>query len=202
MTARPTNPEKDQDRAADLCDLWQRYGFVMFRQQRAIYERLALRCAWKGVIEAGCGDGVGSALLERRAAKFLATDKLDCNVRFARELYPWIRFEQWDLNRPWRGEKYEYAVCVEAIEHVADPERALAHLVTAATAEVWFSTPNGRVKREHPPSNPWHVAEYTPTEVLGMVAGLGRSAEVLDWETFEPVSVDTEVNPLVYRVRL
>lgn len=197
--ARPANPEIDQDRAADLCECWSKYGYVMFPQQVAIYRHLTSRVAYRTVLEAGCGDGIGGAWLSVRAKSYTGTDKLAGNVAFARCLHPWLPFEVWDLNRPWHGAAAETVVCVEALEHVGDPARALRHLLDAATHEVWFSTPNGSVKQEHPPSNPYHVAELTPAEVLALVPA-GLRVKALHWETFAPVGLDTDVNPLVYRV--
>jgi 2-polyprenyl-3-methyl-5-hydroxy-6-metoxy-1,4-benzoquinol methylase len=201
---RLTNPEREQDRAADLYETWQKYGYVMFPQQRSIYHRLAGYCAWRSVLEAGCGDGIGATILERRAktGQFIATDKSSRNVEFARCLHPLITFAVWDITQPWHGEKAEVVVCVEAFEHAANPVQVLRNLLAAATCEVWISTPNGRVKNEHPPSNPWHVAEYTPEEMLTMCKDAGaKHVTIYHWETWEQLKPTTDVNPLVYRVR-
>lgn len=195
---RVTNPERDQDRAADLCECWQKYGYLMFPQQRAIYEHLSRRCAYRTVLEAGAGDGIGGAQLDRRAKNYRGTDKLASNVHFARCLYPWIEWDVWDISKPWHGERVETVVCVEAIEHVADPEKALANLLDAANTELWFSTPNGLVKQEHPPSNPFHTSEYTPAEVLGMLKGW--RVDLFGWEHLEYLTAETVVNPILYRV--
>lgn len=196
---RLTNPERDQDRAFDLCECWQKYGYVMFPQQRSIYRHLQGRCAYRRVLEAGAGDGVGGAQIEQRAKVYLGTDKLASNVHFARCLYPWITFDVWDIAKPWHGDRAETVVCVEAIEHVADPEKALRNLLDAATVEVWLSTPNGLVKREYPPSNPYHCREFEPQEMFGMFRGHGR-VTVHDWQTFDVVQELGELNPIVYRV--
>lgn len=197
---RPRNPEKDQDRAADLFDLWTRYGYVMFPQQQSVYRNLSRCIAWNSVLEAGCGDGVGSAILAQKASTFIGTDKLARNVAFAKALYSWLDFEVWDVQTPWRGQQVKSVVCVEALEHVANPEKALANLIAAATQEVWISTPNGRVKGEHPPSNPYHVQEFTPRELLALLPG--REVEIFHYETFARLGVETDVNPLVFRVKV
>lgn len=193
----PTNSEIDQDRAADLWDLWTRTGHVMFPQNRRIYEHLSRVLRGRRVLEAGCGAGVGSAMLAQSALLFQATDKLRANVAFARELYPWVHFGLWDLNSPWHGGQADVAVCVDAVEHVSDPGRAIRHLLGAARREVYFSTPNGE-GRKMPPENPFHTREFTRAEVLALLGG--RDVTVLDWETFtEPVA---ETNTFVYWVRL
>ena len=43
------NPEKEQDRAADLLEMFNKYGYVMFPQQRKIYQALAERLENKNV---------------------------------------------------------------------------------------------------------------------------------------------------------
>src|SRR5678815_2148189 len=92
-----TNPELDQDRAFDLYDTYKKYGYVMFPQQRKIYQHIAGRTTYQSVLEIGCGNGVGSAMLYRLNKSLIASDKLESNVAFARELYPWITFAVIDV---------------------------------------------------------------------------------------------------------
>lgn len=196
-----TNPYKEQDRAFDAYDQFDRFGEIMFPQQRRIYENLAECLAGKHVLEAGCGNGVGSAILERKVAHLYATDVLERNVRFAKQLYPWIEFGVWDICQP-PPRQTGWVVCVEAFEHVADPVVAARNLVAAAYREVWLSTPNG-VGKKRPPDNPFHILEYTVQEVVEFfdpprVARL----VVRHWETFEVLPHDTTVDPLVYQIAL
>jgi 2-polyprenyl-3-methyl-5-hydroxy-6-metoxy-1,4-benzoquinol methylase len=176
------NPPLNQDRARDLLEHWEKYGEVMFRQQRAIYQGLAAAVRGKSVIEAGCGSGLGSAVLERAAASLVATDVLPVNLSFAAALYPWLDLRLWDLNQPCPYGSADVAVAVEAFEHVANPGRAAANLVNAARKEVWVSTPNGDGK-VRPPANPHHVCEYTVDEVLGFFFDCTRVSfvNVHDW---------------------
>lgn len=196
-----TNPAIDQDRVFDAYDQFNRFGFVMFPQQVAIYKRLAERLAGKIILEAGCGNGVGSAILDRTAMKFQATDVSKRNVDFARCLYPWIDFGVWDIQQP-VPRRSGYVVCVEAFEHVADPHAAAVNLLDAAYRELWLSTPNGRGK-PRPPENPQHVCEYTPAEIVRFFQHPRvASIEILHWETLTPLAVDTDVDPLVYRIEM
>jgi len=94
-----TNPELEQDRAFDTYDHFQQFGFVMFPQQREIYNRLAEVVKDKTVLEAGCGAGIGTAMLDRKAFSMIGTDKNLRNAEFAQELYPWINFFQWDISK-------------------------------------------------------------------------------------------------------
>ncbi len=205
-----TNPVRPQDRAEDMMDNWRKHGYLMFPQQRAIYGQLAEKLSYGclTVLEAGCGSGTGSAVIERAVDFFTSSDGLQINVDFAKCLYPWIDFELWDICYPWGKHVQDVVICVECLEHVADPQAAVRNLLAAARLEVWISMPNGRGK-PRPPSNPFHVREYTPEEVLLMIkCALNEQSqvwdtariEVLSWETFEPLGWDTDADPLVYHI--
>lgn len=203
-----TNPEIDQDRVFDLFDTYKKYGVVMFAEQRRIYEFIAANIEQEDdVIEAGCGNGVGSAMLSRAAWSLYATDKLESNIKFARELYPWIDFAVWDITNPLFHEPEEVVVCVEAFEHVANGEQALRNLCDKATCEVWLSTPNG-IGKQRPPSNPFHVTEYTPQEMEQLIRAVRPDAmlDVYECDKFTKIGVDGTdgidgtFSPLLYRI--
>jgi SAM-dependent methyltransferase len=206
MVAKP-NPEVDQDRVEDTVAHFRSVGVIMFPEQRHIYESIALWIAGRAgetysVLEAGCGNGLGSALLERQCSgPFVATDKLRDNVDFARQLYSWIEFETWDLNKP-TDLKADIVVSVEAFEHVSDPQAAMTNLIKAANKYVWISTPNGH-GTEQPPKNPFHVWEYTPEEMYYYAKNVGfKEFKVFDAKTMDTVGFDTEADPLVYFIEL
>ena len=180
------NPEINQDRVHDLFDHFDKYGYGMFPQQVEIYQDIAERIRGKSVIEAGCGNGLGTAVLERKAASIIGTDKLQKNVDFANVLYPWIPFETWDINES-TSLRASVVVCIETIEHVRNPSDAIRNLLLASHEEVWITTPNGEDK-ERPPNNPYHVQEYTQKEILDMI----------EWGYNVNVSGK---DPLVYHIR-
>lgn len=204
---RIVNPVREQDRAEDLLDNWRKYGYVMFPQQRAIYQSIASCIDDKMTLEVGCGSGQGSGVLEcDHIGWFRATDSNPRNVEFAKCLYPWIDFQVWDIMepRPWKSQA-DAVVAIEVIEHVADARVALRNLIDAVKpgGTLWISTPNGTGKPK-PPSNPFHVEEFTPAEVHRMVMEITsiRMIEILEWETFKPAEIGTLVDPLVYKVGL
>jgi 2-polyprenyl-3-methyl-5-hydroxy-6-metoxy-1,4-benzoquinol methylase len=195
------NPEIDQDRVADLFLTYEKYGYVMFPQQERIYAEIAERIAGHFVIEAGCGNGVGSGTLSQKTMGLQATDKLDNNIAFAESLYPWINFKLWDINKSWKDDPEEIVVAIEVFEHVANPQAAMDNLLAACTETLWLSTPNVNV-RKLPPDNPYHVWEYTPVEIMKFVENSKSRAgvSIYNWETFEEVYTDTKCDPLVYRI--
>jgi len=211
LTRELVNPELAQDRAGDLLSTFNKYGYGMFPQQRRIYTLLMLIILRRrsstnpvSVLEAGCGNGLGSAMLESEAKSLVATDRDERSLNFAKELYPWIHFAKWDITeKPWPT-KTDMVVCVETVEHLTDINAALGNLVASSGREVWISTPNGKGKQK-PPANPHHVREYTVAEMqnlLGKATSKSASVSVLSWEDLQPVPEGTEVDPLVYRILL
>jgi len=203
VSARQVNEERDQDRVHDLFEMFEQQKQIMFHQQRSIYRWLSQYVVGKTVVEAGCGTGLGTAMLERRAAKILGTDKLQRNVDFARCVYPWIDFGVWDLNdRSYL--RADVAVAVECVEHVRDTQAAIEHLiavVSPANGTCWITLPNGNTK-PRPPENPYHVFEPTPQEMIGMVHAVNTcwAVRIRDWESWIVQSETTTKDPLVYEV--
>ena len=210
MITSSVNKEIEQDRVFDTVDHFNRWGDPLDLKSRRIYEQLALKIVNKTVLEAGCGNGIGTAILEREMdlsqSTILGTDKSSKNVTFAELLYPWINFCTWNINLPIdecmiRGSlEYQVVVAVEVFEHVENPQAAMDNLLAAATEEVWISTPNGNGK-SRPPENPYHVCEYRPEEIL-YFAKAAYQTDIYHWDTFEQIyQTTTDVHPLVYRIR-
>tara|TARA_R110000824_G_scaffold172434_1_gene350284 strand:- start:18507 stop:19109 length:603 start_codon:yes stop_codon:yes gene_type:complete len=200
MNDRETNPEKDQDRVADLIDHFDRFGDVMFKQQRKIYNEIARRIP-EGftILEAGCGNGVGSAILAQDH-DVLATDISQRNVNFASCLYRSenIDFATWDVKEECQWSR-DAVVAIEVFEHVANPEMVMNRLCHAANQEVWVTSPNGRAL-ESPPSNPYHVSEYTVDEMISFVPN-GWNVEPIEWSTFNSYR-NSSSSPVVYHLYL
>ena len=198
MSARQVNEERDQDRVHDLFEMFEQHRQIMFHQQRSIYGWIKQYVVDKTVVEAGCGTGLGTAILERNAAKIVGTDKLQRNVDFARCVYPWIDFSVWDLNER-SYLRAQVAVAVECVEHVRDTQAAIEHLLSVAQESCWISMPNGNIKTR-PPENPYHVFEPTPSEMLDMIGG-AHEVSVRSWDTWLVEGLDTVCDPLVYWIR-
>lgn len=178
----------------------------MFPQQRKIYENIKNRITSNStVLEVGCGIGLGTALLDRSlTTRVIGTDNLLENVKIARALYPWIRFERIDICTKIPLIEYckpvDTVIAVEVLEHVEDAKLALINMCSIAFKEVWISTPNGYGK-PRPPSNSYHVQEYTSFEVVLMIPR-GWEVRILEYENFNVVGGEEliEANPLVYHL--
>lgn len=196
---RRRNPVREQSRVGEAVELFRKYGYTMFPQQRKIYSYLSSEIRDKSVLEAGCGDGQGTYDLFKDAMYIVGTDSLQENVNYAQEMYQDINFEVWNIEKRF-PRRADIVVCIETLEHVEDPERAIANLMAAARETVWISTPNG-IGKPHPPENPYHVQEYTPQEIFNMVP-VKYDVRVIGWDDWELQTLDTLVDPLVYRVSL
>lgn len=193
------NSERDQDRVFDVFDHYKRFGYIMFKQNRRIYTHISgmfghsAQRDWT-ILEAGCGTGQGAYLLKPN----LATDVSEGNVKFAKELYPDLNFDVWDIGaHPWK-EPYDVVVCVDAIEHTKRYKEAFRNLMDSATRHLIISTPNRRSDNATQPSNPFHVREFYPEEVLEF---MGPNTRIHHWDTFEELTPDTSVSPLIYHKR-
>jgi SAM-dependent methyltransferase len=125
----------------------------------------------KRVLDAGCGVGWGSELLLRSGALEVTGVDIDsATVSDAARRCPGARFLVGDLqDLPLDTDSVDVAVCFEALEHVADPGRALDELTRVLTDDgvLLVSSPNPDV---YPPGNPFHIHELRPAELLAAVS--------------------------------
>jgi len=172
------NKERDQDRVFDCFDHYKRWGYVLFPDNQKIYEHISAKIPknWT-VLEAGCGNGIGTGILavSQGVCHVFGTDKLESNIKFAKALFPSLFFFTWDIAENPYHEKFDCVVCVETLEHVKDYRSAVKNLIASATKEVWISTPIPD-QREFPPTNPYHVRDFSEEEVLDLIGD--REVEV------------------------
>lgn len=186
------NKEIDQDRVFDTYDHYKQFGYIMFPAQRRIYE--FLKHYLNGTtIEAGGGIGMGGYIID---AHFI-TDKLEENIKFGKELYSKQCFDVWDITKGPYHTKFDNVVCIDAIEHCKDYEKAIQNLIATAHREVWISTPNRNAGEETTPTNQFHVREFTPIEMKNMIGD--NKCIILD-SNFTEVRLDTKESPLIYRI--
>ena len=151
-----------------------------FRRHLAVYEWIADQVRGQDVVDMACGEGYGTGVLARRAARVTGVDANPDAHEHAAAKYtaPGVRFER-DLidhySRP-----CDAVVFLQTIEHVEDPEAVLRHF--RAMADVAFvSTPNlltlapeGAAKSD----NPWHVKEYRADEFRELCAAVFERVEL------------------------
>jgi SAM-dependent methyltransferase len=151
-----------------------------YRRHLAVYEWIAERCAGLEVVDLACGEGYGTEVLARRAARVVGVDANPEAHEHARARYsrPGIRFER-DLIETF-AEPCDAVVFLQTVEHVEDDAEILRHIrsLLRAGGAAYVSTPN--VLTLAPPGaqrsdNPWHVREYRPEQFRALCeASFGR----------------------------
>jgi 2-polyprenyl-3-methyl-5-hydroxy-6-metoxy-1,4-benzoquinol methylase len=140
-----------------------------YRRHLAVYEWIAERVKGLDVVDMACGEGYGSAVLAKRAARVTGVDANPEAFAHARAKYtrPGLAFER-DLVQTW-AKPVDAVVFLQTIEHVEDPTAILEHFrsILKPGGAAYVTTPNvltlagpDREKSD----NPWHVKEYRADE--------------------------------------
>jgi SAM-dependent methyltransferase len=155
-----------------------------YRRHLVVYEWIAARCAGLDVVDLACGEGYGTDVLARRAARVTGVDANPEAHEHARLKYtrPGVRFVR-DLVETW-SEPCDAVVFLQTIEHVQDPEAILRQFqsILRPGGVAYVSTPNlltlappGAEKSD----NPWHVKEYRAAEFRELCESVFDRVELL-----------------------
>ena len=155
-----------------------------FRRHLAVYEWIAARCGGLDVVDMACGEGYGTDVLARRAARVTGVDANPEAHAHAAAKYtaPGLRFVRDLVDR--HSEPCDAVVFLQTIEHVEEPEAVLRHFremlrpggtVYVSTPNVLTLAPEGAEKSD----NPWHLKEYRPEEFRELCESCFGSVELL-----------------------
>jgi 2-polyprenyl-3-methyl-5-hydroxy-6-metoxy-1,4-benzoquinol methylase len=144
-------------------------------EHRHRYQFAAPLCRGRSVLDLCCGSGYGSEILAAEASAVTAVDNDVATIEMARSALggSGIEFEAADaiafLGAAQRG-RFDVIVCFEGLEHLAEPEAALALLRehAAAGTRLLVSVPNSRFLRE---DNPYHLTDFGYEEAREAFAG-------------------------------
>ncbi|NLF02269.1 MAG: class I SAM-dependent methyltransferase [Anaerolineales bacterium] len=127
------------------------------------------------VLDAACGVGYGSAMLQQAgAASVLGVDYKLAALQYARQHYhcPGVCFAQADLDCfDWPTGAFDAVVSLETIEHLRDP--------LGFVERVWKRLPPGGIFALSTPitatlaEDPWHRHEWSEDEARRMVESVG-----------------------------
>jgi SAM-dependent methyltransferase len=157
-----------------------------YRRHLAVYEWIAKRVAGGTVLDMACGEGYGSDVLARSAARVAGVDGNPEAHEHARLRYtrPNLRFEWGAVETFGEPGTYDAVVFLQTIEHVIDPPAVLAHFrrILKPGGVAYVSTPNvlklapkGQAKSD----NPWHLREYRAAEFGELCRGVFPRVEML-----------------------
>jgi len=154
----------------------------------AAYRWAAGRAAGRRVLDAGCGEGYGTALLAEVAAAVTGVDRPAATaVAAARHVRPNLAFRALDLAAlDALDARYDLVVSFQVIEHLPDPAAFLAALArrTAAGGTLVVTTPNRLMSLTE---NPHHLREWTAPELAALAAPVLPGARVLGVHASERV---------------
>ena len=135
--------------------------------------------AGRVVVDAGCGDGSGTAALAEHAARVVGLDHHVASIDQARVTHggPDVTFEVANLAAPWPVRDADVVVALQVIEHLEDDAAFVRHAIDAVApgGTVVMTTPN--VLRSFS-ENPYHVREYTAEELQSLLAREGVEVQL------------------------
>lgn len=152
-------------------------GEPLFWRHLAAYNFASTYVKNKIVLDIGCGDGYGAALLARNASLAIGIDKNPIRINLARTQYSssnltFLKSDIFDSNFAERT--FDVIVAMQIIEHILNPDAFFGKVKHILKSEGIFlvSTPNKklRLKIDEKPFNLEHVKEYDKDEFEDLLA--------------------------------
>lgn len=155
-----------------------------FRRHEAAYLAMLPYCAGPVVLEAGCGEGYGAAMLTDRAERVIALDYDEPSTRHVREHYPALDPVRGNLAYlPIRSSTIDTVANFQVLEHMWDQGGFLTecHRVLRPGGTLIVTTPNRLTftPESDTPLNPYHTREFAPSELAGLLRSAGFRIELL-----------------------
>lgn len=123
------------------------------------------------VLEVGCGEGRGIALMMPKAGTFTAVDKIDGALEKLRANYPKASFITTNIPplTALSDSSYDVVVSFQVIEHIENDHLFLKEInrVLKPGGVALITTPNRKMSLTR---NPWHVREYLAEELTKLGA--------------------------------
>jgi ubiquinone/menaquinone biosynthesis C-methylase UbiE len=121
------------------------------------------------VLEVGCGEGRGIDLLMEKAKSYTAIDKIEPVVKKLQEKYPSGKFLSGNIPplTSFADNSFDCVISFQVIEHIEDDHLFLKEInrVLRQGGTAWITTPNRPLSLSR---NPWHVREYTSSELTDL----------------------------------
>lgn len=152
-----------------------------FRRHEAAYRWALPHLQGRSVLEVGCGEGYGTALIAGVAMHVTGLDYDAITVAHAAAQYPRVRFVRANLAAlPLRSASVDAVATLQVIEHVWDHPQFLAEcrrvlrpggtLLVTTPNRLTFSPGSGEHDR---PRNPFHTVEFTAGQLAALLTRCG-----------------------------
>jgi SAM-dependent methyltransferase len=157
-----------------------------FRRHEAAYLHvaglIASSDAGAAVLEVGCGEGYGTALLAGQTGRIVGIDYDSATIDHAAQRYPQATFVRANLAAlPFPDETFDAVVTLQVIEHVWNhPEFVRGCLrVLRPGGLLIVSTPNRLTFSPglDEPANLFHTKEFTAAELIAMLVSCGATID-------------------------
>lgn len=150
----------------------------VFQRHLIAYNKAAERISGN-VIELGSGNGYGmGVLMNPRIASYLALDKFPSHIPAHIDA---SRIEFRQMNFPTltgvADNSFDFAVSFQVIEHIEEDKAFLKEIyrVLKPGGKLILTTPNLLTSLTR---NPWHVREYTPTQMQALLTSVFDDVEL------------------------
>jgi ubiquinone/menaquinone biosynthesis C-methylase UbiE len=120
------------------------------------------------LLELGCGEGRGTAILGDLVDQYTAIDKIATVIERLQKKYPGYRFESGLFPPiPFPDNSFDTIVSFQVIEHLKDDQLFIQEIyrVLRPGGRALLTTPNIKMTLSR---NPWHTREYTATELSSL----------------------------------
>jgi SAM-dependent methyltransferase len=149
-----------------------------FRRHEAAYLFALPVVADRVVLEVGCGEGYGTALLAGRAERVVGIDYDEVTIGHAADAYPQVRFVRANLAAlPVPSQSVEVVATLQVIEHVWNHGEFVREClrVLRPGGQLLVTTPNRLTFSPglDEPVNPFHTKEFTAAELTDLLSSNG-----------------------------
>lgn len=97
------------------------------------------------ILDVGSGEGFTLRNLEEKGIgeRLEGIDYSDDAIKLAKKIYPTLTIKKGDIySLPYEDSSFDVLLCTEVLEHLRDPEKAIAELKRVSKKHIIFSVPN------------------------------------------------------------
>jgi len=160
-------------------------SYVLYLLHEKAYEHAAEIARGKSCLDWGCNDGYGIELMRPYVAQIAGLDSAEISILAAHRRLPDLQsnIRLYDGKRvPFPPGSFDVVTSFQVIEHVGDLKTYLSHILDALKPGgiAIFTTPNRnlRLNPGDKPWNPYHVREFTPSELKELLTKCFSTVEM------------------------